>query len=100
MEQPSVAIVTGVSSGLGRCFALNRAAREPAAHTDMARRLYEDEEIPVARRARFHAALVDDGDDMLRYSLEMFRFIATGAPTTSADATWDFTQPVATASMN
>jgi NAD(P)-dependent dehydrogenase (short-subunit alcohol dehydrogenase family) len=77
MEQPSVAIVTGVSSGLGRCFALNRAAH-----------------------ARFHAALVDDGDDMLRYSLEMFRFIATGAPTTSADATWDFTQPVATASMN
>jgi hypothetical protein len=37
---------------------------------------------------------------MLRYSLEMFRFIATGAPTTSAEATWDFTQPVATASMN
>ena len=49
----------------------------------MARRLYEDEEIPVARRARFHAALVDDGDDRVRYSLEMFRFIATGAPTTS-----------------
>jgi NAD(P)-dependent dehydrogenase (short-subunit alcohol dehydrogenase family) len=50
----------------------------PAAHTDMARRLYEDEAIPAPLRARFHTVLLDSGDEMLRYSLEMFRFIATG----------------------
>ena len=29
-------------------------------------------------RARFESALVQDGDELLRYSLELFRFIATG----------------------
>ena len=50
----------------------------PAAHTDMSRRLYEDEAIPARLRARFESALVQDGDEMLQYSLELFRFIATG----------------------
>ena len=50
----------------------------PAAHTDMSRQLYEDEEIPAPLRAEFRTALLEEGDDMLRYSLELFRFIATG----------------------
>ena len=50
----------------------------PAAHTDMARRLYEDEAIPAPIRERFHTILHEQGDEMLSYSLDMFRLIATG----------------------
>jgi len=50
----------------------------PAAHTEMSRRLYEDEAIPARLRARFESTLVQDGDELLQYSLELFRFIATG----------------------
>jgi len=50
----------------------------PAAHTDMARQLYENEEIPAPIRDRFHRVLLEQGDEMMRYSQEMFRFIVTG----------------------
>ncbi len=50
----------------------------PAAHTVMARRLYEDEAIPAPIRARFDRVLHEHGDEMLSYSLEMFRFLVTG----------------------
>ena len=50
----------------------------PAAHTEMSRRLYEDEAMPPALRAQFHRNLVEGGDEMLSYSLVMFRFIVTG----------------------
>jgi len=46
----------------------------PAAHTDMSRQLYEDEAIPAPLRAQFRTDLLA----LLRYSLEIFRFIATG----------------------
>lgn len=50
----------------------------PAAHTDMSSRLYEDEAVPAPLRARFHALLLEQGDEMLQYTLEMFRFIVGG----------------------
>ncbi len=50
----------------------------PAAHTEMARRLYEDEAIPAPIRERFHRILHEDGDEMLSYSLDMLRFLVTG----------------------
>ena len=53
-------------------------ALAPAAHTDMSRQLYEDEAIPAPLRAQFRTDLLEDGDELLRYSLEIFRFIATG----------------------
>ena len=50
----------------------------PATHTEMSRRLYEDEAMPPSLRAQFHESLVEDGEEMLSYSLDMFRFIVTG----------------------
>jgi hypothetical protein len=50
----------------------------PAAHTDMSRRLYEDEAIPAPLRTRFHSMLLDQGDEMLQYTLDMFRFLVSG----------------------
>ena len=56
----------------------------PAALTDMTRSLWETNGLPQGMRERMKAVFTADPEGMLRRSLELFRCLTTGGPTTSA----------------